>query len=71
MLGEGWMDGYTSTRLVGIRRVLAVPVYLSLEAGMQSEFMRFVDRRGEELAVTQTRYAPWARLGIETWFNFE
>jgi len=70
-LGEGWMDGYTSTRLVGVRRVLVAPVYLSLEAGLQSEFMRFAGRHGEELAVTQTRYAPWARLGIETWFNFE
>lgn len=65
----GWQEGYTTTRLVGVRRDLAKPIYLALEAGVQKEHLAYIDTKGETLAEHETAFAPWARLAVETWIT--
>lgn len=64
---DGWMEGHTATRFVGVRRLIAVPLYVALEAGMQREVLAYYDERGETLSAHETEFAPWARVALETW----
>ncbi len=64
---QGWAEGFVTTRLVGVRRQLIGPLHLAVEAGMQKESLRYVDVKGEELSVHETKFAPWMRVALETW----
>lgn len=66
---NGWMDGYTTTMAIGVRRHLVNVLYLTLEAGVQKENMEFYDENGDELYVTESDFAPWGKFALETWIK--
>lgn len=66
---QGWIEGHVTTRLFGVRRQLAGPLFLALEGGVQKEELRYVDTKGEELSVHETKFAPWTKAALETWIK--
>lgn len=64
---KGWAEGFTTARLIGIRKGIVGPLFVAFEGGMQKEELRYVDEKGEELSVHETKFAPWVRLALETW----
>jgi hypothetical protein len=62
-----WMDGYVTTRVLGVRRRVVGPLYVSLEAGMEAETLRVIDEHGTTRESHETEYAPWGRVALETW----
>ena len=65
--GADWVEGNALYAFGGVRRHLAGPAYLALEAGITREHLEFHDEKGKTIAIQETRYKPFARLALETW----
>jgi hypothetical protein len=63
----GWLEGTATTRLAGARIEVRRPLFVALEAGVQKEDVQLTDEAGERLSGYETRFAPWARVALETW----
>lgn len=66
---HAWWSGNTEKTLLGVRRAIQPPIYVSLELGSLRENLRLKDRAGEELAVWHGRAAPYVRLALEGWID--
>lgn len=66
---DGWMEGHVTSYLAGVRREVAKPIYVALEAGMQQEALAYFDERGDELSRHVTRLSPYAKVALETWIS--
>jgi hypothetical protein len=66
---HGWIEGYATLALLGVRAAIAAPLYVALEAGAQRETLTFYDEKGETLDAYSTAFAPWARLALETYLR--
>ena len=64
-----WAEGYTLTIFAGLRQRLDGILFWSTEIGAQQEVTTLYTEGGNKLSTSQSQFAPWIRLGLETWVD--
>ena len=64
---DAWLEGSTATFYVGGRQRVAGILFLSIAGGVQREAMITYGEDGHRLDQTRSSFAPWGKLGLETW----
>jgi hypothetical protein len=66
MSERAWLEGYTTSLLLGVRGRIAGMLHLTVEFGAQSQTVDLYSEDADKLAKYSTAYAPWARVGFLT-----
>jgi hypothetical protein len=64
-----WLDGYSLTIDVNLRKKIHGILYGRLAFGVQKEVIEIFDEQGDKLSEYSTSFAPFAALAIETWIK--
>jgi len=64
-----WAEGHTVTIFTGLRKRIDGILFWSAEVGAEQESRTLYTEAGQKLGTTQTGYAPWFRIGLETWVD--
>ena len=66
-----WADGYSTQLNLGVRRLLYGMLYVTLEAGIQKENSELYSSEGKLQSYSESDFAPWAKLAIETFVDLD
>jgi hypothetical protein len=66
---SGWTMGWTTTILSGVRLPVWLPLYASIEAGIQRELYKAYTEKGDPMTSLRTTWGPWAQVALETWIR--
>jgi hypothetical protein len=64
-----WAEGHTVTIFTGLRKRIDGILFGSAEFGAEQESRTLYTESGQKIGTTQTNFAPWFRIGLETWVD--
>ncbi len=67
--GSLWMEGHTTSVLIGARRRIHEILFATIEVGSLAESMAYISESNETLQEQETSFAPWVKFALETFLD--